>query len=346
MEKEVNNQERRELFLKFLPIVILGITLLVVGLCFIPNFYLIKVDGVKKSYSFLNLLSGGGAGTSITVFFILIYIALPVLAACLLFLNIFHKNFAFISLFIFLFSAIVSIVSKDVFAEVLASKLELEVSIKEVYVPAIIPTIGFFILSIMILSFSINDIKFTTRDITESGILIAAALALNFLKLFPAPTGGSVNLQMLPLFLLAIRRGPLKGFIGCGIVYGLISCLTDGYGFAFFPFDYLLAFGGASFLGFFSKYILVEDTNNYNLKGELMLLIGGIGATVIRFIGGTISSMLFYSFSIAEAMLYNVGYVFISGAIALAVLMALYGPLLRINKVYPPQKSWYILVMI
>ena len=339
MEKETNTNNKRELFLKVLPFVILGITALVIGLCMIPNFYLMKVNGEKIYYSFFQLLNGGGAGTGIAVFFYSIYIIFPLLACVLFFFNKVHKNFAFVSLFIFLFCAVVSIVAKDVFAEVLASKLETEVSVKQILIPSVLPTLGFFILSTMILSFSINDIKFTTRDITESGILIASALALNFIKLFPAPSGGSVNLQMLPLFLLAIRRGPVKGFIGCGIVYGLISCLTDGYGFAFFPFDYLLAFGGASFLGFFSRYVLSEEKINYNFKGELMLFIGGVGATVIRFIGGSISSMLFYSYTLAEAAVYNAGYVFISGGIALAVLMALYGPLLRINKLYPPQKA-------
>ena len=339
MEKDQTINNKRELFLKVLPLVVLGLTALIIGLCMIPNFYLLKVNGEKVYYSFFQLLNGGGAGTSIAIFYYIIYIVLPIMASTLFFFNKVHKNFAFVSLFIFLFCGVVSIVAKDVFVEVLGSKLEVEVSVKQILVPSVIPTLGFFILSTMILSFSINDIKFTTRDITESGILIAAALALNFIKLFPAPTGGSVNLQMLPLFLLAIRRGPVKGFIGCGIVYGIISCLTDGYGFAFFPFDYLLAFGGASVLGFFSNYILSEDKLNYNLNGELMLFIGGVGATFIRFVGGTISSMLFYSLTFAEALLYNVGYVFISGGIALAVLMALYGPLLKVNKVFPPQKA-------
>lgn len=339
MEKDKSINSKRELFLKVLPFVVFGVTAIIIGLCMIPNFYLMKVNGEKIYYSFFQLLNGGGAGISISIVYYSIYIVFPLIACILLFFHKVHKNFAFVSLFIFLFCAVVSIVTKDVFAEVLSSKLEASVSVKEICVPSLIPTLGFFILSTLILSFSINEIKFTTRDITESGVLIAAALALNFIKLFPAPTGGSVNLQMLPLFILAIRRGPVKGFIGCGIVYGLISCLTDGYGFAFFPFDYLLAFGGASFLGFFSNHILSEEKTNYNLKGELLLLLGGVGATFIRFVGGTISSMLFYSYPLDAAMLYNVGYVFISGGIALAVLMALYGPLLKVNKLFPPQKA-------
>ena len=338
MEKE-QRSGKRELFIKLLPCFVATLTLLIIGLSMIKNFYLIKIDDEKTYVTFFDLIGGKIAGTGLSVFYILIYIAFPVISAGLLFLNKFHKNFAFISLFVFLLCGVISIVSKDVFAEVLANKLEKSVSIKEVCAPALIPTIGFLILSILILSFSSNEIKFTTRDLTESGVLIAAALGLNFIKLFPAPTGGSVNLQVLPLFILAIRRGPIKSFVGCGIVYGLISCLTDGYGFAFFPFDYLVAFGGCAVLGFFSKWIIPEDKETYNFKGMLMLTVGAITAMVIRFVGGCISSILFYSYSITAATLYNAGYIFISGGLALAILLGLYGPLLKVNKLYPPQKA-------
>ena len=337
MEKE--NYDKRNKLMLLLPVLILAaLTILIVFYKF-GNFYLIKLDGEKIPVSFISILSGKYGGPRVAALFWAIYIVLPLVAAGLLFLNKFHKNFAFISFFIFLLCGVISIVSKDILAEVVSNNLEVECKIKEVYVLSIIATIFHFVCSIVILSLSTSDLKFTTRDITESGILIAAALILNFIKLFPAPTGGSVNLQMLPLFILALRRGPLKGFIGCGIVYGLISCLTDGYGLAFYPFDYLIGFGGAAVLGFFSKYILPEDKKTYNFKGELFLLIGGILTMLIRFISGSISSMLFYSYPIGAAFLYNVGYVFISGVLSLAIIMLLYGPLLKVNAMFPPQKN-------
>lgn len=332
------NKKYKELFTKILPFLILAIVGITIGLSMIGDFYRIEVGDEKRLYHLYDLFAGKDVGTSLSLIYVIIYLVLPVISAILLFFNKIHKNFAFVSLFLLLFSAIVSIVSKDVFVSLLTNKLGVDCYFDKIYVCAILPTISYFVLSTCVLSFAINDIEFTTRDITESGVLIASALGLNFIRLFPAPTGGSVNLQMLPLFLLAIRRGPLKGFIGCGIVYGLISCLTDGWGFAYFPFDYLLGFGAASFLGFFSKYILPTDKDNYNVKGLVFLAIGAVGATFIRFVGGTISSMVFYDLDIANAMVYNVGYVFISGGLALAVLMVLYGPLLKINKRFPPQK--------
>lgn len=336
MEK-VAQSERKVLFIKIIPFVILGITLLTIGLSFIGKFYDVLLEGETVPYKLASLLTEDHLGLRIRFFFWIVYIVMPLLASGLIFFYKKNKNFAFVAMLIFLTCGIVCLVTKEVFPQALYYRFKREVSIEieELYFASIVPVVSYFILSLLVLSFASEDVKFSTKDITESGVLIAAALALNFIRLFPAPTGGSVNLQMLPLFILAIRKGPVKAFVGCGIVYGLISCLTDGYGFATFPFDYLLGIGSAAILGLFSKQILNENVENYNLKSELFLFFGVALATTMRFVAGTISSMLIYDYMIVPAMIYNVGYIFISGAIALAVIMALYGPISKINKQFP-----------
>ena len=340
MEKAVNN-EKKDLFLKILSFVILGLTCLTIGLCFVGKFYEVEIAEILKPYRFSELLTADHLGGRIISFYWIVYIGLPVIGTASLFLYKKNKNFAFVSFFLFLICAIMSLVSKDVFPQALYYKIKVDtgvkvaISVEKIHFAVVLPTISYFILSVLVLSFASEDVKFSTRDIAESGVLIASALVLNFIRLFPAPTGGSVNLQMLPLFILAIRKGPVKSFIGCGIVYGLISCLTDGYGIATFPFDYLLGLGSAAILGIFAKQILSEDKTTYNLKGEIFLFIGVALATTTRFIAGTISSMLLYDYDIVPAMLYNVGYVYISAAISLAAIMALYGPILKINRLFP-----------
>ena len=343
MEKEKINQ-KKDLFLKILPFVLLALTCLTIGLCFVGKFYDVEIQGELKSYRFAELLTADHLGGRIIAFYWIVFICLPLLAAGILFLYKKNKSFAFISLFIFLTCAIMSLVSKDVFPQALESVFnsvlaetdaEVSVSLEDVHFASLVPTISYFVLSVLVLSFASEDIKFSTRDIAESGVLIAAALVLNFIKLFPAPTGGSVNLQMLPLFILAIRKGPVKAFIGCGIVYGLISCLTDGYGIATYPFDYLLGFGSTAILGLFSKQILSENKDTYNLKGEIFLFVGVTLATSMRFIAGTISSLLLYDYPLVPAMIYNVGYIYISAAVSLAIVMALYGPILKVNRMFP-----------
>lgn len=54
--------------------------------------------------------------------------------------------------------------------------------------------------------------------------MVGAAMLLSFLKLFKMPYGGSVTLEMLPILVLAFRRGGKIGMLG-GAVHGLIKLL-------------------------------------------------------------------------------------------------------------------------
>ena len=198
-------------------------------------------------------------------------------------------------------------------------------------------TISFTIISaVLCLSIEFLDNPIITRQITEDGILIAAAFILNLIRIYKVPgQGGSINLQMLPLFLIALRHGPAHGLVCGGILYGLITCLTDGYGFASYPFDYLIGFGSVMMLGFFRKFIFGEGQEWYNAKGELFLLAGGLLATFIRFIGSCASSMIIWGVTMNEAIVYNSIYIPISGIIALAIIMGAYGPIAKVNKMFP-----------
>ena len=175
--------------------------------------------------------------------------------------------------------------------------------------------------------------KLSTHAIAEDGVLIALAFVLNFVKVPLAATGGSVNLQLLPLFIIALRRGPLHGLVASGVVYGLLTCLTDGYGLITFPFDYLIGFGSAGFVGIFSKYVLDENKNFWARVGVLSGSV--VVATFIRLIGGMASSMIVYEYGFMDSLIYNAPYVCLSGAAALVVLLALYYPLLKLNRIKP-----------
>ena len=178
----------------------------------------------------------------------------------------------------------------------------------------------------------------TTRQIVEEGVLISLALVLNFIKIPVGPTGGSINFQMLPLMLIALRHGPNHGFIAGGIVFGLVSCLLDGYGFACYPFDYLIGFGSVAAMGFFRKFIFSEDQKTYNFKGMLFIFIGGLITTLIRYVGSTVSSIVVYGLPFIGALEYQAFYIPISGLIATVALMAMYGPLLKVNASHPTDK--------
>lgn len=62
------------------------------------------------------------------------------------------------------------------------------------------------------------------KVLTESGVLIAAALALSQFKLFVMPSGGSVSLSALPILILSARHG-LKTGVLAGLLAGFLSAV-------------------------------------------------------------------------------------------------------------------------
>ena len=185
---------------------------------------------------------------------------------------------------------------------------------------------------------TLSNERRTVKQIVEEGVLISLAFVLNFIKIPIGPTGGSINFQMLPLMLIALRHGPHHGFVAGGIVYGLLTCLTDGYGFACYPFDYLIGFGSVAAMGFFRKFILSEEQKTYNIKGLIFILVGGLLTTLIRYIGSNVSSIVVYKYTLEEALAYNAFYIPLSGLVATLALMAIYGPLLKVNASHPAEK--------
>lgn len=174
----------------------------------------------------------------------------------------------------------------------------------------------------------------TIKDIAEEGVLIAMAFVLNLVKIPIGATGGSINFQMLPLMVIALRHGSQRGLLAGGIVYGLLTCLTDGYGFATYPFDYLIGFGSVAVFGLFRNQIFGENQEGYNVKGLLFILLGGVLMTAVRFIGSNVSSMVVYGYTLKAALAYNAIYIPLSGLVSTVALMLLYAPLIRINNHY------------
>ena len=176
--------------------------------------------------------------------------------------------------------------------------------------------------------------KISTREIVESGMLIALAIILDmpFLKFRIGENGGSISFTMVPLFILVLRVGPIKGFIGCGIVYGLITCITDGWGFIYFPFDYLLGYGSIAIAAIFKNKIFKANTI---FKGILWSIMAILLALVGRTIASTISSMVFYEFKLIPALIYNIAYIIPSGVLTIDLIAVLYKPLLKINERHP-----------
>ena len=78
----------------------------------------------------------------------------------------------------------------------------------------------------------------------EAGIMVALALVLGLLKLYEFPQGGSISLEMLPLFVFCIRWGFGYGLIAC-TAFGVLQVFVQGavsYGWVSILLDYIVAF--------------------------------------------------------------------------------------------------------
>ena len=88
---------------------------------------------------------------------------------------------------------------------------------------------------------------------TESAVMAALSLILNFIIVFKMPQGGSITLgAMVPIMIVALRRGAGWGILA-GVLSGLLQFITTGQ--AAHPLsillDYLLAYGVLGIAGFF-----------------------------------------------------------------------------------------------
>ncbi len=163
------------------------------------------------------------------------------------------------------------------------------------------------------------DKKVDVQVMVESAIMIALAVVLSFFKILQMPQGGSVSLAMIPILLLAFRRGPLCG-ISSGIIFGVISLTIDGV--IYHPlsvlFDYTLAFGVLGVAGFFKK----------NYPG---IIAGTVVGVALRFVCSLISGAVLFAEYAPEgqnpwvySVIYNGTYMLPELIICVVVLVVLF----------------------
>jgi len=116
----------------------------------------------------------------------------------------------------------------------------------------------------------------TVKVICEAAVLTAASLALSYLKIPLGFTfggfGGSVDLVMIPIILLAVRHG-LGWGVASGIIFGTLKFFFAGgvaVNWQSMLLDYTLAYGAVGLAGVFKNR-------------ENGLLLGGLTGCIARF---------------------------------------------------------------
>jgi thiamine transporter len=127
---------------------------------------------------------------------------------------------------------------------------------------------------------------FSTKILSEIIVFVAMAGALAFVShsFFVMPQGGTINLGMVPIFWLALRRGPKIG-IFAGAVLGVVDLAIEPFVVnpAQFILDYPLAFACLGLAGFFQKLTVVGQVAG--------VVVGG----TCRFISHFVSGVVYFS---------------------------------------------------
>lgn len=177
-----------------------------------------------------------------------------------------------------------------------------------------------------------KKVLFTVRDMTEIALMVAIAILLTFLDIDIGENGGSIGFVMIPLFYVCYRHGFIKGFIASGVVFGIIHCIMGGYGFASYPLDYLLAFGGLAVVSFFYKPIFESENK---VMPYVWTAVSIFIACFIRFVSHTISGMILWETPFWGSVVYNAAYVGPSTLLCMIAFCALLPAFKMLNKKFP-----------
>lgn len=181
------------------------------------------------------------------------------------------------------------------------------------------------------------------QTLCEAAVMIAFATVLGLLMFPPFRidlwgNGGSIDFVMIPLIILAWRRGIMWG-VPAGLVFGLIKCLISGgigWGLPSVLLDYVLAYGAVGLAGVFKgrKYGLVLGAVLASLARFAIHFVSGI--TIYKLAVGDSAEIFGMTFggdgAVLYSLFYNGGYMLGNLVLAVVVLAVLRKPIEKLPR--------------
>lgn len=165
-----------------------------------------------------------------------------------------------------------------------------------------------------------KNLRLSIRQMVFIGMLVGITLILDFVfKVYQQANGGSINLAMVGLVLIALSFSWWKTWFAIAIVFGILSSIFDGY-FVYYLFDYGLALSGFIIISIFRKIIL--DRQGY--KSFILFILTFTLAFIWRLSMHVISGVLYFEVDWLGSWIYNIAYLLPSYGISLLVMIPLY----------------------
>jgi thiamine transporter len=180
----------------------------------------------------------------------------------------------------------------------------------------------------------------TTRTLilVETALAVALSVVLNLLamRLPFNVAGGSISLTMLPIAIVALRRGPIAG-LAAGTIFGFLDLLMEPFILVpaqvalDYPVPYLLFGLGVGL--FSSLYRKLSDkpssTSNAVFGGSVVAVVALLVGGILRYFTHVLSGVLFFAEYAGDqnvwaySLIYNISYLGPSLAASLVVALIL-----------------------
>ncbi|MDR2196545.1 MAG: energy-coupled thiamine transporter ThiT [Coriobacteriales bacterium] len=169
-----------------------------------------------------------------------------------------------------------------------------------------------------------------TLVLVEAALAVALSVVLNLLAMrLPIHiAGGSISLTMLPIALVALRRGSVAG-AAAGTIFGFLDLLMEPFILVpaqvalDYPVPYLLfGLGVGLFSGLYHKGV-GKPTTNPILSGSAVLVCAVLVGGVLRYVTHVLSGVLFFAEYAGDqnvwaySLIYNISYLGPSLAVSL-----------------------------
>ncbi|MFH0993297.1 MAG: energy-coupled thiamine transporter ThiT [bacterium] len=166
--------------------------------------------------------------------------------------------------------------------------------------------------------------------LAETGIFVAIAVVLDLLfgAIYSLPMGGSISIAMLPIFIIAARRGWKYGLVA-GALYGLVQTMIKVYFLSLpqYVMDYLVSFMVVGLAGIVPAM----------LKKPSRFAAGILLGSFLRLIAATLTGLLYWRAFIPDEIVFmnglfgsDIGAIFASDDAAITFAAFLYNSLYMI----------------
>jgi thiamine transporter len=168
-----------------------------------------------------------------------------------------------------------------------------------------------------------------TRVLVEIALTIALASVLHFVRVWQMPAGGSVSLEMLPLLVLGLRRGPVAGLVA-GALFGVVDYFIEPFFVHWVQLflDYPIAFAAVGGLAGLWAPVWRRLANSDRLATATAWVVPAavVTASIGRYVAHFVSGVVFFATTAMGGPLANGQSAFASGTAlkAASVYSALY----------------------